>query len=85
MNTRIPSIALAALLALASTAPGAQQMFRGDAAHQGVSSEPAPRAFHRVKWTFPTGGRVVSSAVWRDGAVLFGSDDGSDGRRRNPS
>ena len=73
----LPSIALGALLALAAAAPHAQEMFRGDAAHHGTAAGPAPRAFHRVKWTFPTGGRVVSSAVWHDGAVLFGSDDGN--------
>jgi len=66
-----------ALLALASSAPRAQSMFRGDSAHQGLAAGAAPREFHRVKWTFPTGGRVVSSAVWHDGAVLFGSDDGN--------
>ena len=71
------SIALAALLALASSTAGAQAMFRGDAAHHGASAATAPQAFHRVKWTFPTGARVVSSAVWHDGAVLFGSDDGN--------
>ena len=77
MNAKITAATLAALLALVSTAPRAQQMFRGDAAHHGSTSEAAPRAFHRVKWTFPTGGRVVSSAVLHDGAVLFGSDDGN--------
>jgi outer membrane protein assembly factor BamB len=76
VNAKITGAALAAL-ALVSTAPRAQTMFRGDPAHRGVTSEAAPRAFHRVKWTFPTGGRVVSSAVWHDGAVLFGSDDGN--------
>ncbi|MFL6681671.1 MAG: PQQ-binding-like beta-propeller repeat protein [Burkholderiaceae bacterium] len=77
MNAKIHAVALATLLALVSTAPRAQPMFRGDAARQGVTAEAAPRAFHRVRWTFPTGGRVVSSAVWHDGAVLFGSDDGN--------
>src|SRR6185312_4716982 len=71
------SIALSALLALAGVATPAQEMFRGDAAHHGVAAAAAPRAFHRVKWIFPTGARVVSSAVWRDGMVLFGSDDGN--------
>ena len=77
MNATITAAALGVLLALATTSPRAQGMFRGGPAHQGVTSEAAPRAFHRVKWTFPTGGRVVSSAVWSDGAVLFGSDDGN--------
>jgi outer membrane protein assembly factor BamB len=73
----VHSIALAVLLALASSAAPAQEMFRGDAAHRGTTAAAAPRAFHRVKWVFPTGARVVSSPVWRDGTVLFGSDDGN--------
>ena len=77
MPRSLPSIACAALLALASSVAGAQAMFRGDPAHHGVAAGAAPRAFHRVKWVFPTGARVVSSAVWHDGAVLFGSDDGN--------
>ena len=77
MNANMQGLALAALLALVPAASRAQQMFRGGAAHLGTTTEAAPRVFHRVKWTFPTGGRVVSSAVWHDGAVLFGSDDGN--------
>jgi len=69
-------IVLGALLALASSSLLAQAMYRGDAAHRGVSADAAPREFHRVRWTFPTGGRVVSSPVWSGGLVLFGSDDG---------
>jgi outer membrane protein assembly factor BamB len=52
-------------------------MFRGDPSHAGVATSPAPRQFHRVKWTFPTGDRIVSSPVWHDGALFFGSDDGN--------
>jgi outer membrane protein assembly factor BamB len=62
------------------TAAGAcfgQAMFRGDAAHTGVYTGDGPRAFHGVKWRFATGGKVVSSAVSRDGAIYFGSDDGN--------
>jgi len=77
MSTKIIAAVLGALLSLAPTAPRAQAMFRGGPAHQGVTSEAAPRTFHRVRWAFPTGGRIVSSAVWHDGAVLFGSDDGN--------
>jgi outer membrane protein assembly factor BamB len=64
-------------------------MFRGDAAHGGSYAAEAPRAFHRVKWTFPTGDRIVSSPVYGNGVVYFGSDDGNvyavdavDGRQR---
>ncbi|MFL6697780.1 MAG: PQQ-binding-like beta-propeller repeat protein [Vitreoscilla sp.] len=74
---RVLALMLVALLPFTSSAAHAQEMFRGDAAHHGATSATAPRAFHRVKWVFPTGGRVVSSAVWRDGTVLFGSDDGN--------
>ena len=55
----------------------AQSMFRGDAAHTGVAGTQAPRQLHRVKWTFPTGDRIVSSPVYRDGVVYFGGDDGN--------
>jgi len=51
--------------------------FRGDAAHSGEFASQAPRQFHRVKWRFPTGDRVVSSAVWYDNVLYFGSDDGN--------
>jgi len=55
---------------------GAQATFRGDAAHSGVQASAAPRQFQRVKWSFPTGDRIVSSPVWHDGVVYVGSDDG---------
>ncbi len=54
----------------------AQSMFRGDAAHSGIYADKGPRQFHRLKWSFATGGRVVSSPVTQDGAIFFGSDDG---------
>lgn len=54
----------------------AQAMFRGDAAHSGVSRDAAPRTLKGVKWTFPTGDRIVSSPVHDRGTIYFGSDDG---------
>ena len=36
-----------------------------------------PRQFHRVKWKFPTGDRIVSSPVFADGVIYFGGDDGN--------
>jgi outer membrane protein assembly factor BamB len=66
----------AALVALAGEA-FAQSMFRGDAAHTGAVTAIAPRQFHRLKWRFLTGGRVVSSPVFQDGVLYVGSDDGS--------
>lgn len=81
--------ALAIAAALACVAASAQSTFRGDAAHHGIYRGDAPRQFHRVKWTFPTGDRIVSSPVYRDGTIYFGSDDGNvyavnaaDGRQR---
>jgi len=64
----------AALLAVASAQ--AQPMFRGNPAHTGVADSAAPRQAPKVKWRFPTGDRVVSSPVWHQGTVFFGSDDG---------
>jgi eukaryotic-like serine/threonine-protein kinase len=67
-----------ALLAfLAGEVCQAQSMFRGNPAHTGVYAGPAPRQFHRIKWKFPTGDRIVSSPVWSDGVVYFGGDDGN--------
>jgi outer membrane protein assembly factor BamB len=56
----------------------ASSMFRGDAARSGVLPEASPpRALPRVRWSFPTGDRVVSSPVWHQGLVIVGSDDGN--------
>src|SRR5947209_19919747 len=55
----------------------AQSMLRGNPAHTGVYAGPAPRQFHRVKWKFPTGSRVVGSPVMQDNVIYFGSDDGN--------
>ena len=52
-------------------------MFRGNAAHTGAYPGVAPREFHRVKWKFPTGARVVGSPVTQDKVIYFGSDDGN--------
>jgi outer membrane protein assembly factor BamB len=52
-------------------------MFRGDAVHAGTYRDEGPRQFHRVKWKFPTGDRIVSSPVYSKGAIYFGGDDGN--------
>ena len=52
-------------------------MFRGDPAHSGTYAGQAPRTFHRVKWRFPTGDRIVSSPVCQDKVLYFGGDDGN--------
>src|SRR5215471_7613015 len=56
---------------------GGQTMFRGNPAHTGVYPGRGPREFHRIKWKFPTGSRVVSSPVIYENAIYFGSDDGN--------
>src|SRR5260221_5291053 len=67
---------LIATLLLSAALPGlAQTMFRGGPAHGGVYAAEGPRQFHRVKWTFPTGNRVVSSPVMQGNVVYLGSDD----------
>jgi len=55
----------------------AQSMFRANPAHSGIYSGPAPRQFHRVKWKFATGDRIVSSPVFANNLVYFGGDDGN--------
>ncbi len=74
----LPLLALVLLLFLV---PGgfshAQSMFRGDPAHSGVYAGQGPRQFHRVKWKFATGNRVVSSPVIDNKKIYFGSDDGN--------
>jgi outer membrane protein assembly factor BamB len=55
----------------------AQSMFRGDPAHSGTTTDKAPRQFHRVKWKFPTGDRIISSPVAQDKVLYFGGDDGN--------
>ena len=69
---------LIGLIALSSAGlVQAQSMFRGDPAHSGTYAGQAPRQFHRVKWRFPTGDRVVSSPVFQDKVLYFGGDDGN--------
>ena len=73
-----PAKVVAALLSFSLAGVSqAQSMFRGDASHSGVYSGPAPRQFHRVKWKFPTGDRIVSSPAINGKAIYFGGDDGN--------
>src|ERR1700720_4014832 len=65
-----------ACVGLAATAfCSAQSMFRGDSAHFGVFVGPGSRYLQGVKWKFATGDRIVSSPVWSEGVLYFGSDD----------
>lgn len=75
MKTRQVLACVLAGVALSAAPASAQWMFRGGPAHLGTS-DAAPREAPRVKWRFPTGDRVISSPVWSDGVVYFGSDDG---------
>jgi eukaryotic-like serine/threonine-protein kinase len=75
MKTALLGFAMAAVLA--SGVAAAQATFRGSAAHAGTYRDDGPRQFHRVKWKFPTGDRIVSSPVLADGVIYFGSDDGN--------
>jgi outer membrane protein assembly factor BamB len=72
---RIVVVALSTVVLAASAS--AQSMFRGDPAHSGTSPATAPRQFHRVKWKFPTGDRIVSSPVAQGKVLYFGGDDGN--------
>lgn len=71
----LSTLALVATLAGAVPATSIVPMFRGGPTHTGVQAGSAPRKFHRVLWTFPTGSRIVSSPVLLDGVIYFGSND----------
>jgi eukaryotic-like serine/threonine-protein kinase len=75
MKTAILGLAMAAMVA--SSVTNAQSMFRGDADHAGAYRSDGPRAFHSIKWRFPTGDRIVSSPVYSDNVIYFGGDDGN--------
>src|SRR3982750_3348154 len=77
MTKQISAIVVLLVNFYAATAIDAQSMFRGDAIHSGTYGGPAPRQFHRVKWKFPTGDRVMSSPVFKDNVIYFGGDDGN--------
>src|SRR4051794_26413041 len=72
---RVLLISLA--LCAGPTPSNAQNMFRGNAAHTGVYPGRGPREFHRIKWSFVTGSRVIGSPVSFEKAIYFGSDDGN--------
>jgi eukaryotic-like serine/threonine-protein kinase len=84
MSARARNCAIAATMAVAVAAAalatgvaGAQSMFRDGPAHAGVYGDQGPLRFHRIKWRFPTGDRIISSPVYADGAIYFGGDDGN--------
>jgi outer membrane protein assembly factor BamB len=74
---RVSVCIVALLLLFLNASSKAQSMFRGDPTHSGVYAGEGPRQFHRVKWKFPTGNRIVSSPVIDNKKIYFGSDDGN--------
>jgi len=62
------------MLGVAGTAI-AETMFRVDARHSGTHAAAGVPVFHRVKWTFPTAGAIVSTPALAEGALYFGSND----------
>ena len=75
MNVLLTLALVSTAVAAAPEASPTTAMFRGGPAHTGVQVASAPREFHRVRWTFPTGGHIVSSPVLLDGVIYFGSND----------
>lgn len=71
------SMILVLIAATAAAVANGQTGFRGDARHSGATAEQGPRQFHRIKWKFPTGDRIVSSPVYDSGVIYFGGDDGN--------
>lgn len=55
----------------------AQNMFRGDPARTGIYDSSGPWELKGVKWTFHTGGPVLTSPAIADSVAYFGSDDHS--------
>ncbi|HEY3930245.1 MAG TPA: PQQ-binding-like beta-propeller repeat protein [Candidatus Koribacter sp.] len=70
------AVALGSLLCNANAASDTT-MFRGGPTHPGVYASDAPTNSATVKWRFKTDSRVIGSAAIADGAVYFGSFDGS--------
>ena len=50
-------------------------MFRADARHDGVYSGAGVKQLHGVKWTFKTGGAVISTPAIVGDTIFFGSND----------
>ena len=73
----MPKLIILAFILCATEVGSGQSMFRGDPAHTGVYATQAPREFHRIKWKFATGDRIVSSPVIDQKRIYFGGDDGN--------
>jgi len=68
--------AIGVVCLLAAAALEAQSSFRGGPSHLGVYAPPQQQQLS-LKWTFATGGAIVSSPAVAGGVVYFGSADGS--------
>lgn len=74
MNLRFAVFTLSATVA-ASSLSCAQTMFGGNTAHTGVSESAGPKVLKGPKWSFKTGGWVISSPAVSSDTVYVGSDD----------
>src|SRR5262245_19330003 len=54
----------------------AQATFHGNISHTGVYDSAGPKQFSGIKWTFKTGGPIVSSPILADGVVYITALDG---------
>jgi eukaryotic-like serine/threonine-protein kinase len=61
---------------LAAAHAPAQSTFHGNAARTGVYDTAAPAQLHGVKWSFKTGGVIVTSPALAEGVVYIASLDG---------
>ena len=52
-------------------------MFRGNLQHTGIYDATGVPRFNQIKWTFHTGGRVISSPAVSNGIIYVGSTDGN--------
>lgn len=75
MTARL-AISIALALTLLSASAHADSMFRGNPAHTGDYAGPSVRQFHKLRWSFQTGDRVMGSAIVDQGRVYVGSNDG---------
>ena len=69
-------MAVLTMLTLSATMAAAQSTFHGNVARTGVYESPGPGRLGGVKWSFATGGPIVTSPAIVDGVVYIASLDG---------
>ena len=74
-RTFLMSLAFILILAPCSSALGQWTEWRGSGGHSATELEKGPDVGY-LRWKYTTGGQVLSSAVFFDGGMLIGSDDG---------